>query len=153
MTVQPCNPHWHQQKKATVIVEAEASAFISLCNSPADLSPTGLLPGELPLRKSPSISSDVVAEVMVEAGVIACHVCSSLARRSNKPDDTDSFTPRVRSDKRSITILLGKGPGFESPLPVCPSRNKKKIRFLLRCYSFEHGLPSNTFCMLFLLFL
>ena len=25
-----------------------------------------------------------------------------------RPDDTDSFTPRVRSDKRSITLLLGK---------------------------------------------
>ena len=67
--------------------------------------------GDQPVKtgsRSPSITGEVVAEVLVEAGVIACHVCSSLAKKSTKPDDTDSFTPRVRSDKRSITILLGK---------------------------------------------
>ena len=29
-------------------------------------------------------------------------------QQQQRPDDTDSFTPRVRSDKRSITLLLGK---------------------------------------------
>jgi hypothetical protein len=95
-------------------VEAEASAFISLCNSPKhgdEVAEPSSLTGDTtakPITRSPSLTSEVVAEVVVEAGVIACHVCSSLAKRSTKPDDTDSFTPRVRSDKRSITILLGK---------------------------------------------
>ncbi len=109
VTVLNCDPSSDIQKATTVIVEAEATAFISVCSSPD--SPVSLA-GDLPIsgvNKSPSLSSDVLAEVVVEAGVIACHVCSSLARRSTKPDDTDSFTPRVRSDKRSITILLGKG--------------------------------------------
>ena len=30
----------------------------------------------------------------------------------SRPDDTDSFTPRVRSDKRSITVLLGKSHSY-----------------------------------------
>ena len=36
-------------------------------------------------------------------------VCSEthLASASNRLDDTDSFTPRVRSDKKSVTLLLG----------------------------------------------
>ena len=31
-----------------------------------------------------------------------------VQNQKQKGDDTDSFTPRVRSDKRSIIILLGK---------------------------------------------
>ena len=31
-----------------------------------------------------------------------------MQQQQPKPDDTDSFTPRVRSDKRSIIMLLGK---------------------------------------------
>jgi hypothetical protein len=94
--------HVPEQKK--VVIEAAAGAFLSVRNSPnpAEGSPrlTGGRPGT-PLPKSPSLSStesDVVAEVVVEAGVIACHVCSNVAARSNKPDDTDSFTPRCRFD-------------------------------------------------------
>ena len=99
-------------------MEAEASAFISLCNSPkhvADPTDPLILTGDTNAKTGsnpPSTSNEVVAEVVVEAGVLACHVCSSLAKRSTKPDDTDSFTPRVRSDKRSITILLGKVGGL-----------------------------------------
>lgn len=40
-----------------------------------------------------------------------CQICSEapIASAVNTNDaDTDSFTPRVRSDKRSVTILLGK---------------------------------------------
>lgn len=40
-----------------------------------------------------------------------CPVCSEthiLSGREQRPDDTDSFTPRVRSDKRSVTMLLGR---------------------------------------------
>ena len=95
-----------------VLVGAEAGARVNISVSQTDISSLDILEDEDDgdsLKKSPSLSSDVLAEVVVEAGVIACHVCSSVAHRSNKPDDTDSFTPRVRSDKRSITILLGKG--------------------------------------------
>ena len=40
-----------------------------------------------------------------------CNQVHQLTRshsQKQRPDDTDSFTPRVRSDKRSITLLLGK---------------------------------------------
>ncbi len=39
-----------------------------------------------------------------------CPVCSDTHVRSQeqRADDTDSFTPRVRSDKKSVTVLLGK---------------------------------------------
>ncbi len=37
-----------------------------------------------------------------EVGVIG------TAQLQQRQDDTDSFTPRVRSDKRSVTILLGR---------------------------------------------
>ena len=106
-----------------VIVEAEAEARLNISVGPSQSDPPAPPPPPLPAVNvgrdddAASIDSDVVvAEVVVEAGVIACHVCSSLAsNRANKPDDTDSFTPRVRSDKRSITMLLGNG--FKS-LPV-----------------------------------
>ena len=37
-----------------------------------------------------------------------CDACAFIALQQQRGDDTDSFTPRVRSDKRSITLLLGK---------------------------------------------
>jgi cytochrome c5 len=37
-----------------------------------------------------------------------CDACALVnLQQQQKPDDTDSFTPRVRSDKKSITVLLG----------------------------------------------
>ena len=109
VTLPRVNPNF----SAEVIVEAEAEARVNISVGQSDAPAVGVVRDD----DAASIDSDVVvAEVVVEAGVIACHVCSSLAsNRANKPDDTDSFTPRVRSDKRSITVLLGKG--FES-LPV-----------------------------------
>ena len=44
-----------------------------------------------------------------------CEACSSVSQ-SQRPDDTDSFTPRVRSDKKSIILLLGKAYIFEEDL-------------------------------------
>ena len=41
-----------------------------------------------------------------------CEACSNVSQ-SQRPDDTDSFTPRVRSDKKSIILLLGKTYIFE----------------------------------------
>ena len=45
-----------------------------------------------------------------------------------KSDDTDSFTPRVRSDKRSIIILLGTD--YYSTTPSLMSKGEVKRYFL-----------------------
>ncbi len=59
-----------------------------------------------------SSTSAASASVEVAAGPGAlCDACTLIGinqQNSQRPDDTDSFAPRVRSDKKSVTMLLGK---------------------------------------------
>ena len=52
-----------------------------------------------------------------EASGQVCAACSEAAalvglqeqqQQQQRADDTDSFTPRIRSDKKSVTMLLGE---------------------------------------------
>lgn len=56
-------------------------------------------------QAAPSLESELVD---LAAATVFCPVCSEPRMPEQRPDDTDSFTPRVRSDKRSVTLLLGR---------------------------------------------
>ncbi len=63
------------------------------------------------LKAPPSSSAAPSSRVdSLASNATFCPVCSETHVRSQeqRPDDTDSFTPRVRSDKKSVTVLLGK---------------------------------------------